>query len=168
MELCEGTLGDYCRGKYTGPVPRDPEALFQMTSGLAYIHSKGFVHRDLKADNVLIRKSGDEAIQLKLSDFGVSKPDRSLSQVKLSGLKGTRHFYSAELLKLADEESGLAFVKGAFNTASDVFALGCLFYCFLTKGKHPFTDHRPHHGLYITVNILEGKYYLNCKSFTTK
>ena len=47
----------------TQPVKNQLADLF---SGLAYIHQKGVVHRDLKVENLLLNSSG----HLKLSDFG--------------------------------------------------------------------------------------------------
>ncbi|KAK4005038.1 hypothetical protein OUZ56_006762 [Daphnia magna] len=162
LELCEGTIGDYIRGSYTGPMP-PPEAdsLYQMASGLAYIHSMGLVHRDVKDDNVLIYKSTtEEKTRLKISDFGFSKPTTASGTYSLkSGVKGTRHYFSPELLMLSDEQakSGILDHQRS-NISSDIFALGCLFYSYLTKGKHPFEDSR---GFYlIPANVLEGKYNL--------
>jgi serine/threonine protein kinase len=59
---------DYCRGEYKGKVPSDRSALFQMADGLDHIHSKGFAHRDISSNNVLIKLTGDEAV-MKISDF---------------------------------------------------------------------------------------------------
>jgi serine/threonine protein kinase len=72
LEICIGTVQNYIDGdeKLTGKMPSEIEALWQMADGLAYIHSKNIVHRDIKPDNVLISSS----FVIKISDFGVSKP----------------------------------------------------------------------------------------------
>jgi calcium-dependent protein kinase len=43
----------------------------QILSAVTYLHEKGIVHRDLKAENVLF-ESREENAKLKLIDFGVS------------------------------------------------------------------------------------------------
>ncbi|XP_057372415.1 serine/threonine-protein kinase/endoribonuclease ire-1-like [Daphnia carinata] len=154
LEFCEATIGDYNKGKYTGRMPpSEADSLHQMAIGLSYIHAMGQVHRDIKEDNVLIHKSSI----LKISDFGFSKPTTASGSYSLkSGIKGTRNYLSPELLKLAEEQASfgiLAHQKS--NISSDVFALGCVFYSYLTKGKHPFAD--PKGSFFIPANVLEGK-----------
>ena len=158
LELCEATIGDYCKGKYAGPMPpSEAHSLHQMTSGLAYIHIKGLVHRDIKEENVLIYKSATGETWLKISDFGLSKPTSASGSYSLrSGVKGTRNFFSPELLRLADQQANFGNIAHErSNKSSDVFALGCLFYSYMTKGKHPFAD--PRGTFFIPVNILDGK-----------
>ena len=41
----------------------------QMLRGLAYLHHKGVVHRDIKGSNILLNNRG----QLKLADFGLAR-----------------------------------------------------------------------------------------------
>lgn len=150
------TVSDYCTNAYTGKMPSDHDALIQMASGLAYIHSKKFVHRDIKPGNVLI----SQAIELKISDFGFCKSVSSSGSFSTnSGTKGTKIYYAPEWLQLEDKDSTERENIRA-NVTIDIFALGCVFFKYLTKGKHPFANPASRSQLYIPTNILDGKTYL--------
>jgi len=45
----------------------------QLVNGLAFIHSKNIIHRDLKCGNVLVAKGASGRLLLKISDLGISK-----------------------------------------------------------------------------------------------
>ena len=49
--------------------------LIQICEGVTFMHSKGFIHRDLKTANILLRtgKQGDKYPLVKIADFGLSR-----------------------------------------------------------------------------------------------
>uniref|UniRef100_A0A0P5SDB4 Putative Serine threonine-protein kinase n=1 Tax=Daphnia magna TaxID=35525 RepID=A0A0P5SDB4_9CRUS len=96
LELCEATLHDYIRRRYVGDMPPDPNALHQMASGLSHIHSLGFVHRNIKPENVLISQTG----VLKIADFGFCKPFRKTNSFSMSIPRGNRMYCAPEYLQL--------------------------------------------------------------------
>ena len=54
--------GDFSEGRIANVV-------YQVLAGVAFLHSSGCVHNDLKPDNILIDKDG----HVKLTDFGLCK-----------------------------------------------------------------------------------------------
>ncbi|KAG2230047.1 kinase-like domain-containing protein [Thamnidium elegans] len=66
MEYMEGgSLTDIVTQNYMAE-PEIATVCLQVLTGLAYLHAKGIIHRDIKSDNILIGMQG----QIKLSDFG--------------------------------------------------------------------------------------------------
>ena len=148
LELCAANLEDYCKGKYKGQMPTEWDALLQIARGLEYIHLKHFVHRDIKPENVLISlPDEDGTTQMKIADFGLCKRTSAEGNYSLSGIKGTANFLAPEILNL--EEKDLTTERG--SSSSDVFSLGCTFFYFLSKGKHPFGE-----SYAIASNISDG------------
>lgn len=97
----------------------------EVASGLAVAHEAGIIHRDLKAENVMITPSG----AAKILDFGLAKPrvvgdDPSLTAEGF--VVGTRRSMSPEQLRGAEVDE-----------RSDLFSLGVLLYEMLT-GSSPF------------------------------
>ena len=127
LELCIGTLNDKMEGNYTGPIPSEENCLVHMARGLAYIHSKSLAHRDISPDNILISL---DCNRLLISDFGLCKEVSFRGTYTLTSHSGKNIWKAPELI------TATADVRGTIS--SDIFALGCVYFAFLTNGYHPF------------------------------
>lgn len=153
MEHCAASLFDYCCNTYKGEVPSQADGLYQMVSGLHYIHSQGFIHRNIKPENVLISQS----IQLKISDFGLTAPISARASFSMSSSTRTSpNMQAPEIIQSDEDYSSVEESEAKHNVASDTFSLGCVLFTFLTKGGHPFLSGGSRH--FIAINIIEGKY----------
>jgi len=95
----------------------------EIAVALQVSHTKGYIHRDLKPDNILFRED-DTAV---LSDFGVAKAVSAATKVTNAGtVVGTPHYMSPE------QSRGLS-----IDGRSDIYSLGIVFYEMLT-GSVPF------------------------------
>jgi len=129
MELIEGTdLGSVIeRWQLQRPPDRFARVeriLRGLCEALAYIHSQGLIHRDLKPGNVLVTQDGDA----RLTDFGVVKAPggQFTTQLTMVGrLVGTAAF-------MAPEQITGAPVDGR----ADLYSLGAVLYMMLT-GERP-------------------------------
>ncbi len=107
-----------------------PTIMEQAVEGLYYLHSKGYVHCDVKPDNFLVTREGD----IKLIDFAVAKKIRTgLGRLFGGGgsIQGTRSYMSPEQIR-----------GKTLDGRADIYSLGCVFYELLV-GKPPFTGDSP-------------------------
>lgn len=81
----------------------------QILSGLAYLHERDTVHRDIKGANILVDSNGE----IKLADFGMAKHITSCSSVL--SFKGSPYWMAPEVIM---NFSG-------YNLAVDIWSLGC-------------------------------------------
>ncbi|KAK9446699.1 kinase-like domain-containing protein [Limtongia smithiae] len=84
----------------------------QILEGLAYLHKRGVLHRDIKGSNILISNSG----QLKLADFGLARFYKHESTLDYTNRVITLWYRPPELL----------FGATVYGAAVDVWGAGCL------------------------------------------
>lgn len=131
MELVEGrTLASLLE---EGPlsVIRALRLFAQAADGLGEAHDKGLLHRDLKAENLMVTSSG----HAKLLDFGLAQNfDGAVSDTESSeGLKPEAGLLAGTPCSMSPEQAlGLE-----LDPRSDLFAFGALLYEALT-GRKPF------------------------------
>jgi serine/threonine protein kinase len=152
-----GSVGHGSSARSTRNDKDDVEAFFksdrrrlmcvlEICRGVAFLHKKNVVHRDLKPDNVLIDGSG----RAKLCDFGLSRlmtgPESSLEaqgggggggaaarrMMMMTTAVGTPAYMAPEL---ASTDATVA----TFSSAVDIYALGILANA-VWSGDEPFTN----------------------------
>uniref|UniRef100_UPI00358EEAC5 interleukin-1 receptor-associated kinase 4-like isoform X2 n=1 Tax=Myxine glutinosa TaxID=7769 RepID=UPI00358EEAC5 len=97
-----------------------------MSRGLAFLHQKNHVHRDIKSSNVLL----DENMVAKLADFGLVRTGKAGGATALtSTVVGTTVYMAPEAM------------RGEIVTISDVYSLGVVFLELLT-GLAPYDEQR--------------------------
>ncbi|KAF8339614.1 uncharacterized protein EI90DRAFT_2259047 [Cantharellus anzutake] len=124
LELCAaGPLSGYLMGR-TSHRLTEGEArglLRPLIDGLLYLGKQKVVHRDLKADNILLT----EDMRLKLADFGLAT-QLMPPAFKATTFCGTPNYLSPEVI-----------AHRPYDAMADVWALGCFMISILT-GKPPF------------------------------
>jgi len=108
-----------------GMEPRQAETVLRQLAGaLDYAGQHGFIHRDVKPDNVMFRADGSAL----LMDFGIAANIlRDTSVTGSTSVMGTPKYMSPEQHR-----------RQPLTPQSDLYSLGCVFYEMLT-GKPPFT-----------------------------
>jgi serine/threonine-protein kinase len=123
MEYVEGrTLAEVLGQR--GQLPAD-EAVglgLQACRGLEHAHAAGLVHRDVKPQNLLLRRDGT----LKIADFGIARAADATALTHVGTVLGTAAY-------LAPEQA----LGEAVTSAADVYSLGAVLYELIT-GRPPY------------------------------
>nr|WP_197517278.1 Stk1 family PASTA domain-containing Ser/Thr kinase [Microbacterium karelineae] len=127
MEYLPGvTLRDLLNEQKRLPLDHAITVMHAVLSGLASAHRAGFIHRDVKPENVLIAEDG----RIKIGDFGLA---RATTANTASGqqLLGTIAYLAPELV-----------TQGTADARTDIYALGIMLYEMLT-GEQPYQGEQP-------------------------
>ena len=126
MEHCPGgSVADYMEsqgGKLTPAVALP--IMRQALQGLAFVHQKSVVHRDLKPHNILLAGTPTAPIA-KIADLGLAK---NFERAGLSGHTMTGAYAGTPIYMPKEQLTGYKYVK----PVSDVWSLGATFYNMLT------------------------------------
>ena len=139
MEYLEGqSLRDILQMQGALPLKETVEITLQLCDALAYAHSRGVVHRDIKPDNVHILPGGI----IKLTDFGIARITAEPSITTQGQVFGTPSYMSPEQV-----------ASHTVDHRTDLFSLGITLYEMLT-GRKPFVGDSV---ITITYNIMNNQ-----------
>jgi serine/threonine-protein kinase len=97
--------------------------LYDVAEALGYAHNAGVIHRDVKAENILIDRASSRAL---VTDFGIARVAEAAPLTATGTVLGTVHYMSPE--QVAGE---------AVDPRSDVYSLGVVAY-YALAGRFPF------------------------------
>ena len=101
---------------------------------IEFLHSKGIIYRDLNPGNILI---SDEK-NVKLVDFGLTKPDE---QIPHSPLIGSKSYFAPEII----------IHSSSYNKSCDLWSVGCII-CSMLIGNNFF---KPDNDLELFIQQLK-------------
>jgi serine/threonine protein kinase len=101
----------------------------QMVHGVLFLHAQGYIHRDLKPNNLLLSKSGE----LKISDLGIVRDISSEAYLTLSGDQIGSVLYISRRQRQAPAKA---------DASDDAYAVGCCLYEILARRRiHVYPEH---------------------------
>lgn len=129
LEYVPGTtLGERLRTQGSLPEREALAIARQIVSALEHMHERGFVHYDLKPENVILHPDGS----LRLIDLGLAHAvERRFSWVGAMPAIGSKGYIAPEQI-----------LRKRGRKSVDIYAVGAMLYELLT-GQHPYPDDDP-------------------------
>ena len=120
--------------KYISRVLKD------VMKGLEGLHSCGYLHRDIKLENLMLVDTSNQS-HVKIIDFGMMvEMDTALQRFQSKGVQGTRGYVAPESI-----------TRSEYSPKTDVFQTGCTLYALLS-GFQAFNPNR-------LDQLINGKYF---------
>ncbi|KAF8866083.1 hypothetical protein BDZ45DRAFT_332210 [Acephala macrosclerotiorum] len=115
----------------------------QTLSGLAYLHREGILHRDLKADNILLDLDGT----CKISDFGISKKtDNIYGNDASNSMQGSVFWMAPEVVRSQGQ---------GYSAKVDIWSLGCVV-LEMFAGRRPWSKEETIGAIYKLGSLNEA------------
>jgi len=125
-----GTLKEMLKERNRLPWPEIVRLLIPVARALAYAHSHGIIHRDVKPSNILITESGEPM----LTDFGIAKV--------IGGEEGYTLTTTGMAIGTPEYMAPEQWIKKEVDGRVDIYALGVVLYEAIT-GRKPYTAETP-------------------------
>lgn len=138
MDLVQGPSLNQLLGMHGPLAVADAVTIIRgVLSALGAAHAAGVVHRDVKADNVLLTTAhGWQGKDVRLADFGIAAIVREDTGNRTEAI-GTPNYMAPELI-----------AYGKSGPASDIYSAGILFYA-LIAGRTPFAEPGSPHAVHL-------------------
>ncbi|NXE14413.1 HCK kinase, partial [Lophotis ruficrista] len=121
----KGSLLDFLKSEdgHKQPLPRLIDFSAQIAEGMAFIEKRNYIHRDLRAANILV----SAVLACKIADFGLARVIEDNEYTAREGAKFPIKWTAPE-----------AIYYGSFTIKSDVWSFGILLTEIITYGRIPY------------------------------
>jgi serine/threonine protein kinase len=127
---------------------------YSIALALEFLHDQEIVHRDIKTDNVLLCRDGNE-IHAKIADFGLSKWQEVSDQSVTMGVGTFKYMAPEIMLGIEGYKTGHFLMK-----PTDIYALGMVCVA-LANNQEPYADRR--NTIDVPVQVGTGKIWQEIK-----
>ncbi|CAB4391320.1 unnamed protein product [Rhizophagus irregularis] len=140
-----GSLQTYLKGNFNELTWEDKYKLaYQLVDAVSYLHDEEIVHQDLHSGNILIHQN-----TIKLSDFGLSKRIKEVSEQEKSNLFEIVPYIDPKWLNC-----NINLMQSySLNKKSDVYSIGVILW-EISSGQPPFKDES--YDAVLIMRIIQG------------